>query len=82
MYGNQLESSDPQKSEGTRAVSEIVEQLHELLQIKRSALANAQGDFADSVLITSILRQEKALHTELRAALGPVRRATKRKKTG
>jgi hypothetical protein len=65
-----------------RPPQEIVEQLYELLQIKRSAAATAKGDFSDKLFMTTVEQQEKELYAELRASLAPPRRRGRRKSAG
>jgi hypothetical protein len=82
MYGKAPRNAKFQKRSSPRPILEIVEQLHELLQIKQSALATAKGEFADSMMFNTLLRQEQDLYTELRTALGSGRRSRQNKKTG
>ena len=57
-----------------RPVPQIVNQLHDLLQLKQTAVANARGEFADSLMFDTILKQEESLYAELRSALGPAQK--------
>jgi hypothetical protein len=68
--------------EAKRPPQEIVEQLYELLQIKRSAATTTQGEFSDKLFMTTLDRQERELYAELRASLAPPRRRGKRKTAG
>ena len=72
----------PDKNEPARAPGEIVQQLAQLLQIKKAAIENAVGDFADEMTLTTIERQEKSLYAELRSALRPVSRRPRAKRAG
>jgi hypothetical protein len=65
-----------------RPPQEIVEQLYELLQIKRSAAAAAKGEFSDKLFMTTLERRERTLYAELRAALAPPLRKARGKKAG
>jgi hypothetical protein len=68
--------------EARRPPQEIVEQLYELLQIKRTAAKTAKGEFSDQLFMTTLERQEVELYAELRASLVPPRRRVRRKKAG
>ncbi len=63
-----------------RQIPEIVEQLNDLLKMKESAQSNAAGDFADSLMFNTILRQERSLYSELRTALSAALKRTPQKK--
>jgi hypothetical protein len=65
-----------------RTADEIVEQLADVLRIKRDAIKRSRGEFADSMVFTTLERQERALYAELRSALVPRRRASRRRKAG
>ena len=69
-------------TESHRPPQEIVEQLYELLQIKRNAAATAKGDFSDNLFMTTLQRQEAELYAELRASLVLPRRTGRRKNAG
>ena len=65
-----------------RPPQEIIEQLYELLQIKRSAANTAKGEFSDKLFMTTLERQETKLYAELRASLAPPRRRGRQKSAG
>jgi hypothetical protein len=72
----------PDKDDAARPPGEIVQQLAQLLQIKKAAIESAVGDFADEMTLTTIERQEKALYAELRSALRPASRRPRAKRAG
>ena len=65
-----------------RPAQEIVEQLYELLQIKRSAAAAAKGEFSDKLFMKTLERQEAELYAELRESLARPRRKATGKSAG
>ena len=71
-----------QFNESHRSPQEIVEQLYELLQIKRSAAATAKGDFSDKIFMKTLQGQEAKLYAELRASLALPRRTGRRNSAG
>jgi hypothetical protein len=49
-----MNTYDKKSSNAPRQPADIVEQLAHLLQIKKTAIESAQGDFADEVNFTTI----------------------------
>ena len=66
-------------SDAKRSQHKIVEQLYELLQIKRMAKATAKGEFSDRLFMTTLQQQEEALNAELLVSLAQPRRRGWRK---